>query len=267
MTREWRVSRRRQLVSHPDITLVLRKTNLLTLRQVRQALAGNAHESLRDEARDINGSPVFAVAVPIEHLGWTVFAEQPHTEALRPVYASACAIHRPDPCWGHGLDYGESAVRASHGTTYPPNPGTQARAREIGEGKLDQCIEVRTEDELEALGLPFNRMAERLQDIHATQETRIAERTHDLALANDAKTRFLAAASHDLRQPIHALGLFVRQLRADPGSPQAPALLEKIERSVEALEELLEALLDLSKLDVGAVIAQRKARQEQRVGL
>ena len=73
-------------------------------------------------------------------------------------------------------------------------------------------------------------MAQRLQEIHATQETRIAERTHDLALANDAKTRFLAAASHDLRQPIHALALFVGQLRADPGQPEAPALLEKIER-------------------------------------
>ena len=135
----------------------------------------------------------------------------------------------------------------------------EARAREIGEGKLDQRIEVGTGDELGALGFQFNRMAERLQEIHATQETRIAERTHDLALANDAKTRFLAAASHDLRQPIHALALFVGQLRADAGSPDAPALLEKIERSVEALEELLEALLDLSKLDVGAVTPQPKA--------
>src|SRR5207237_173964 len=80
----------------------------------------------------------------------------------------------------------------------------------------------------------------------------------DLALANEAKTRFLAAASHDLRQPIHALALFVGQLRANAGSPRAPALLEKIELSVEALEDLLEALLDLSKLDVGAVTPQPK---------
>ena len=134
----------------------------------------------------------------------------------------------------------------------------EARAREIGEGKLDQRIDVGTGDELEALGIQFNRMAERLQEIYASQEARIAERTHDLALANDAKTRFLAAASHDLRQPIHALALFVGQLRADAGSPEAPALLEKIERSVEALEDLLEALLDLSKLDVGAVTSQPK---------
>jgi signal transduction histidine kinase len=134
----------------------------------------------------------------------------------------------------------------------------ETRAKEIGEGKLDQRIQLATGDELEALGAQFNRMAEKLQQIHAMQETRIAERTHDLARANEAKTRFLAAASHDLRQPIHALALFVGQLRADAGSPQAPELLEKIERSVEALEDLLEALLDLSKLDVGAVTPQPK---------
>jgi len=132
----------------------------------------------------------------------------------------------------------------------------ETRARQIGECKLDQRIDVGTGNELEALGVQFNRMAERLQEIHSTQEKRIAERTRELAVANDTKTRFLAAAAHDLRQPIHALALFVGQLRADPGSPEVPALLDKTERSVEALEELLEALLDLSKLDIGAVTVQ-----------
>src|SRR6185503_17345879 len=98
----------------------------------------------------------------------------------------------------------------------------------------------------------------KVQDTYAMQETRIAERTRELALANEAKTRFLAAASHDLRQPIHALALFVGQLRSVELSPHAKTLIEKIERSVEALNALLEALLDLSKLDVGAVRAQRE---------
>ena len=111
------------------------------------------------------------------------------------------------------------------------------------EGRLDQRIDVKTGDELEALGTQFNRMAERLQMTHFTQEARIAERTQALALANDAKSRFLAAASHDLRQPMHALSLFVGQLRAT-GATDAPALLEKVEHSVDALEQLLEALLE-----------------------
>ena len=44
--------------------------------------------------------------------------------------------------------------------------------------------------------------SEAMQDMYSLQETRIAERTHDLAVADEAKTRFLATASHDLRQPI-----------------------------------------------------------------
>ena len=250
------VDRRGQLVSHPDISLVLRKPDLLTLPQVSSALSRNDHEApLGRDARNVDGLAVFAVAVPIERLGWTVFTEQPREEALRPVYAS---IARSVALVLLGVVASVTASLLFARSMVRPIRQIEARAREIGEGKLDQRIDVGTGDELEALGLQFNRMAERLQEIHVTQETRIAERTRDLALANDAKTRFLAAASHDLRQPIHALALFVGQLRADSGSPQAPALLEKIERSVEVLEELLEALLDLSKLDVGAVIPQPK---------
>jgi signal transduction histidine kinase len=76
--------------------------------------------------------------------------------------------------------------------------------------------------------------------------------------ANVAKSRFLAAASHDLRQPIHALTLFVGQLQAVRVPPQAQALVQRIERSVDALEALFEALLDLSRLDVGIVMPQPK---------
>jgi hypothetical protein len=78
-----------QLISHSDISLVLRKTDLLTLPQVRRALSrDNSEGSLGSDARDIDGAAVFSIASPIEHLGWTVFAEQPQRDALRPVYAS-----------------------------------------------------------------------------------------------------------------------------------------------------------------------------------
>jgi signal transduction histidine kinase len=246
-----------QLVSHPDISLVLRKTDVSTLPQVRNALAARTDPkvSLSGAGHNVDGLAVFATAAPIDHLGWTVFAEQPREEALRPVYAS---IARSVALVLLGVIASVTTSMLLARSMVRPIRQIGARARAIGEGKFDQHIEVGTGDELEALGAQFNRMAEKLEEIHATQETRIAERTHDLALANDAKTRFLAAASHDLRQPIHALALFVGQLRADVGSPEAPALLEKIERSVEALQELLEALLDLSALDVGAVTPRQK---------
>jgi PAS domain S-box-containing protein len=71
--------------------------------------------------------------------------------------------------------------------------------------------------------------------------------------ANRAKSRFLAAASHDLRQPLNALGLLVGTLRARLSEPRNLAVVEQIEASVEAMSDLFEGLLDLSKLETGAV--------------
>jgi signal transduction histidine kinase len=71
--------------------------------------------------------------------------------------------------------------------------------------------------------------------------------------ANVAKSKFLAAASHDLRQPLHALGLFVAALSEPSARQDAPAIVRNINRSLEALEGLFNALLDISKLDAGSV--------------
>ena len=245
-----------QLISHPDVSRVLSKTDYSQLPQVSGALAATRPGASSDEVRNLEGMPVVATAVPIEHLGWTVVMEQSRNEALRPVYAS---IARSGTLVVLGVIAAIATSLVFARRMVQPIRRLESSAREIGEGKLDQRIEVKTGDELEALAIQFNRMAERLHAIYATQETRIAERTHELARANEAKSRFVAAASHDLRQPMHALALFVGQLRANAGSAEAPALLEKIEHSVDVLQELFEALLDLSRLDMGAVTAQQRA--------
>ena len=248
------VDRGGHLLAHADKSLALGNTDLSALPQVRRAFGGNTLEAAPvGKAHNLEGLAVLATAVPIEHLGWTVFAEQSLDDALRPVYASL-ARSVVLVLLGLAAAVAASLVFARH--MVRPIRQIEAGAREIGEGRLGQRIDVATGDELEALGTQFNRMAAKLQEIYATQETRIAERTRDLALANEAKTRFVAAASHDLRQPIHALALFVGQLRAIPGPWEGRALVERIERSVDSLEALLEALLDLSKLDVGVVIPQ-----------
>jgi signal transduction histidine kinase/methylmalonyl-CoA mutase cobalamin-binding subunit len=250
------VDGRGQLISHPDIGLVLAKTDLSRLPHVRRTLDGTAQDlGIIGEARDINGQPVVSTAAPIGHLGWTVFAEQPLKEAFRPVYASiarsiALVLIGIVAATASSLMLARRMVRPIH--------EIETRARELGEGQFERRISLKTGDEMEGLAIQFNRMALRLQQMYASQETRIVERTQQLAVANEAKTRFLAAASHDLRQPIHALALFVGQLRAIALPGDGPALLEKTERSVEALRELLEALLDLSKLDVGAVKPEPK---------
>lgn len=71
--------------------------------------------------------------------------------------------------------------------------------------------------------------------------------------ANISKSRFLASASHDLRQPIHALGLFIGALRPRRMDREARQLVDHIAGSVSALDDLFAALLDISKLDAGVV--------------
>jgi len=75
-------------------------------------------------------------------------------------------------------------------------------------------------------------------------------------LANVAKSRFFAAASHDLRQPLHSLGLFTSALDAHLTSPPARETARQIRESIVALESLFDALLDLSRLDAGVVTVE-----------
>ncbi len=77
--------------------------------------------------------------------------------------------------------------------------------------------------------------------------------------ANFAKSQFLASASHDLRQPVHALGLFVGALRAHEMSVEARKLLDHVAASVGALDGLFTALLDISRLDAGVMTAKKRA--------
>ena len=71
--------------------------------------------------------------------------------------------------------------------------------------------------------------------------------------ANAAKTRFLAAASHDLRQPMHALGLFFSALVERVQTKETKPLIEHIEETIGVISSMLNALLDISKLDAGVV--------------
>ncbi|MDH5632329.1 MAG: hybrid sensor histidine kinase/response regulator [Gammaproteobacteria bacterium] len=76
--------------------------------------------------------------------------------------------------------------------------------------------------------------------------------------ANLAKSRFLAAASHDLRQPLHALSLFAEALKPQVGTEKGEKLVDNIGKSVMALEGLLNALLDISRLDAGAITPKKE---------
>ena len=208
------VDRGGQLISHPDIGLVLAKTDLSILPHVRAVLAQGAQtiEAVVGEARDIKGLRVVSTAAPIEKLGWTVFAEQSLDEAFRPVYAS---IARSVALVLLGIAAAIAASLLLARRMVRPIREIETRARQLGEGEFERRIDAAT-PATSSKRWPSSSTAwpRGCRKRTSLQETRIAERTHDLAVANEAKTRFLAAASHDLRQPIHALALFVGQLRA-----------------------------------------------------
>ncbi len=98
-----------------------------------------------------------------------------------------------------------------------------------------------------------------LQRARDELELRVKERTEQLEIANHAlagatqdKSRFLAAASHDLLQPIHAARLFVSGLAREVPERTLP-LLDNVSRSIAAADKLLRTLLDISKLDAGGM--------------
>jgi CheY-like chemotaxis protein len=98
----------------------------------------------------------------------------------------------------------------------------------------------------------------RFENIDLIQELRnqtlVAEQAREAAEeANVAKSRFLASAGHDLRQPLHALGFFVDALQEQTLPADGRAIVGNIRRSVDAMEDLFNSLLDVSRLDAGIV--------------
>ncbi len=83
----------------------------------------------------------------------------------------------------------------------------------------------------------------------------LARQHEALQKASEEKTRFLAATSHDLAQPPHAQGFFLAALRERTRDAAQIELLDKIEASWRGLGSLLDGLLDISRLDAGAIVA------------
>ncbi|MDE2227406.1 MAG: sensor histidine kinase, partial [Alphaproteobacteria bacterium] len=235
------------LVAHPEINLVLRHTNLSDLAQIKAAEAGGAPVEV---ALDARGRRVLTAYARIAPLDWLVFVELPTDEAFAPLYRS---VLRSGLILLAGLAFAVTAGLILARRMVVPIQALGAGATRLGSGDLSQRIVVHTGDEIEALADQFNDMASKLQESYAGLERKVEERTHQLELANLAKSRFIAAASHDLRQPLQALDLFVAQLRGKVAAPDRQRIIKRIGIAVAEMNDLFEALLDISKLDAGVV--------------
>jgi signal transduction histidine kinase len=182
-----------------------------------------------------------------------LFVELPIREAYAPLYASVLR--------SGGLLLAALALAVLAGVFLArrmvvPIQALRDGAARIGRGDLNQEIAIGTGDELQALGDQFNSMAAQLRDLYSTLERKVEQRTEQLEHANQAKSRFLAAASHDLRQPLHALGLFVAQLRSTTAANDRVHIIDRVDAAVATMNELFNALLDISKLDAGVLTPQ-----------
>jgi signal transduction histidine kinase/ActR/RegA family two-component response regulator len=93
----------------------------------------------------------------------------------------------------------------------------------------------------------------------AERNRELAERNEALEVANHMRTRFLAAASHDLRQPLHAMALFVDAIDETVRDPASRGAITRLRQCSQGLDDLLGGLLDVSKFDAGAVPLERRA--------
>jgi signal transduction histidine kinase len=167
-----------RLIAHPDISLVLRNTDMSRLAQVRAAQSGGgtASEQLQG-ALNIQGQQVLTASAPISPLGWTMFVELPVEEAYASLYASlkrlaivllAASIF--------AVLAGIFLARRMVG----PIQALRSGAERIGGGDFSQRISIKTGDELEGLADQFNEMGARLQESYADLEKKVEQRTAEL---------------------------------------------------------------------------------------
>ncbi len=154
------------------------------------------------------------------------------------------------------------AYRIARAVTRPVLAANETVGR-IGGGDLAARMDVSGAGPLRSLAVGINDMAARLGVSQDELRARVAEATADLQREKDAaeratlaKSHFLAAASHDLRQPLHALGLFVSALAQSDAAKREPVLVGQIRAATDSLQNLLDAILDLSRLEGGNVVPQ-----------
>ncbi|WP_428522773.1 sensor histidine kinase [Pseudorhodoplanes sp.] len=210
-----------RLIAHPDISLVLRNTDMSKLSQVNAARGGPGGTDPTQAVQNIQGKSVLTAHAPVPKLGWQVFVELPADEANAPLYS---ALRRLALILLAALIFAVLAGMFLARRMVGPIRALQLGAARIGSGDLSHRISVKTGDELEALADQFNDMTKRLEESYAGLEQKVAQRTaelskslHELRAAQDrlVQTEKLASLgqltagiAHEIKNPLNFVNNF-----------------------------------------------------------
>jgi signal transduction histidine kinase/putative methionine-R-sulfoxide reductase with GAF domain len=227
-----------RLIAHPDISLVLRNTDMSRLAQVASANAGGGGDEVQ-ESDDISGHKVLTAYAPVPPLGWHVFVETPIEEAYAPLYVS---IQRIGLVLLGALALAFIAGMFLARRMVVPIQALRAGAERLGGGDLSQRIAIKTGDEVEGLADQFNDMAGRLQESYAGLEQKVTDRTAELSESLEQQT---------------ATSELLRVISASPGSLQ-PVFHTMLENATRICEAKF-GILSLSEGDAYRVVAMHNA--------
>ncbi|MBW7970809.1 sensor histidine kinase [Bradyrhizobium sp. BR 10289] len=211
-----------RLIAHPDISLVLRNTDMSGLVQVRAALAdGGTMPDTLPEARNLQGQKVLTASAPIAPLHWTMFVELPVEEAYAALYA---ALERLALVLLAASIFAVLAGIFLARRMVGPIQALRTGAERIGGGDFAQRISIKTGDELEELADQFNHMGGRLQESYADLENKVEQRTaelrqslNDLHAAQDrliqteklaSLGQLTAGIAHEIKNPLNFVNNF-----------------------------------------------------------
>jgi signal transduction histidine kinase len=198
---------RGRLIAHPDMSLVLRDTDLSHLPQVEaaaKAAKGGAAGSPQT-TRGPDGRTVLSASAAIPKLGWLVFVELPRSEVLAPVFTS---LSQTLALLGAGILMalllgGWLARRLA-----APILALEATAQRLGEGDLTERVKVSSRDEIGRLAERFNGMAQQIQEARETLEQKVEDRTRALKESLDQQTATSEVLSVMSRSPSQAQPVF-----------------------------------------------------------
>jgi diguanylate cyclase (GGDEF)-like protein/PAS domain S-box-containing protein len=177
------VDQRGQLIAHPDISMVLRRPDVSQLPQVAARSKPTGSAGAPTIGRNLGGEQVLTAHETIPSLGWTVFVDEPLSEAFAPVYT---ALGRNLALLGLGLVLSLGASLMLAETMVRPIRALREGAANVASGHLGERIRISSGDELEALADEFNGMTAELEASYQDLEHKVADRTSELALALEA---------------------------------------------------------------------------------